>query len=134
MKTAMKLKAKVALIPIMRAGLGMVDPMLDMLPNAAVFQVGMFKRGSQMDRPIEYYSRLPKHGGSDCDLAVILDPVIATARTVHAVILKLKKWGAKKIKVLGVLASREGLETLEMDHPDVIVSAEIKFKFLSSAT
>ncbi|KAJ8601146.1 hypothetical protein CTAYLR_008497 [Chrysophaeum taylorii] len=114
-----RLAARVALVPIMRAGLGMVEPMLDILPNAAVHQVGMFKRGGPFDRPIEYYSRLPKRRG--CDLAIILDPVIATSRTVHAVVSKVEAWGAKRVVVVGVLASRQGLEALYADHPNVDV-------------
>jgi len=107
---ASQLNCTIALIPVMRAGLGMIEPMLEMLPNAVVHQIGMFKRGDPNDRPIEYYSRLPKD--CRCDVAIILDPVVLTARTVHAVVIKLKKWGAKKIIVLAVLASKQGLETL----------------------
>mmetsp|Transcript_2361 Transcript_2361/g.7280 ORF Transcript_2361/g.7280 Transcript_2361/m.7280 type:complete len:1032 (+) Transcript_2361:74-3169(+) len=118
---AQRLAARVALVPIMRAGLGMVDSMLAIVPNAAVHQIGMFKRGGTFDRPIEYYSRLPKNGGGKCDLAIVLDPVIATSRTVRAVISKLEAWGARRVVVMGVLASRHGLEALGESHPDVHV-------------
>ena len=94
---ATRLAARVCLIPIMRAGLGMVDAMLNVLPNAAVFQIGMFKRQGS-DRPIEYYSRLPVSGGSECDVAFILDPVIATSRTMQPVVSKLKAWGARRTR------------------------------------
>lgn len=117
--TAQRIAARIALVPIMRAGLGMVEAMLDVVPNADVHQIGMFKRGGPFDRPIEYYSRLPKHGR--CDLAIVLDPLIATSRTVHAVVSKLEAWGARKIVVMGVLASRQGLEKLYEAHPEVSV-------------
>ena len=65
-----------------------------LLPNAAVHQIGMFKR-SGSDRPVEYCSRLPKHGGDSCDIAFILDPVVATAKPMTPVIAKLKAWGAR---------------------------------------
>ena len=67
-------------------------------------QIGMFKR-SGSDRPVEYYSRLPKHGGDSCDIAFILDPVVATAKTMTPVIAKLKAWGAHRIVACTVLAS-----------------------------
>ena len=117
---ATRLAARVCLIPIMRAGLGMVDAMLNVLPNAAVFQIGMFKRQGS-DRPIEYYSRLPVSGGSECDVAFILDPVIATSRTMQPVVSKLKAWGARRIVVVSVLASAAGLDALHAAHPDVDV-------------
>ena len=91
-------------MPIMRAGLGMVESMQALLPNAAVHQIGMFKR-SGSDRPVEYYSRLPKHGGDSCDIAFILDPVVATAKTMTPVIAKLKAWGAHRIVACVILAS-----------------------------
>ena len=77
----------------------MVESMQALLPNAAVHQIGMFKR-SGSDRPVEYYSRLPKHGGDSCDIAFILDPVVATAKTMTPVIAKLKAWGAHRIVAL----------------------------------
>ena len=101
---ATRLAARCALVPIMRAGLGMVESMQALLPNAAVHQIGMFKR-SGSDRPVEYYSRLPKHGGDSCDIAFILDPVVATAKTMTPVIAKLKAWGAHRIVACTVLAS-----------------------------
>mmetsp|Transcript_23603 Transcript_23603/g.84238 ORF Transcript_23603/g.84238 Transcript_23603/m.84238 type:complete len:993 (+) Transcript_23603:109-3087(+) len=117
---ATRLAVKCAIVPVMRAGLGMVDAMLEILPNAEVHQIGMFKGGASYHaRPIEYYSRLPKRGGQACDLAIVLDPCVATARTVHAVIDKLKAWGAKKVVVLCVLASQDGLKALHAAHPDV---------------
>ena len=82
----------------------MVESMQALLPNAAVHQIGMFKR-SGSDRPVEYYSRLPKHGGDSCDIAFILDPVVATAKTMTPVIAKLKAWGAHRIVACTVLAS-----------------------------
>jgi len=119
---AVRLAESVALIPVMRAGLGMVEPMLELLPNAVVHHLGMFRaHGSPHAKPIEYYSRLPRDNVAD--LAFILEPMIATSRTVHAAISKLKGWGARKIVVLSVLASYEGIIELNKSHPDVSVYA-----------
>ena len=101
----------------------MVESMQALLPNAAVHQIGMFKR-SGSDRPVEYYSRLPKHGGDSCDIAFILDPVVATANTMTPVIAKLKA-KARRRKGCVILASAEGLRALREAHPDVEVYATV---------
>jgi uracil phosphoribosyltransferase len=83
-----KLVEHVALIPILRSGLGMVDSMLELLPNAEVHHIGMYK-GKGQERPVQYYNRLPRKCKSD--VAYVLDPVIATASTVTSVVGILKK-------------------------------------------
>ncbi|GMH82927.1 hypothetical protein TL16_g09426, partial [Triparma laevis f. inornata] len=114
-----KLSSSVALIPIMRAGLGMVDPMLELLPMSDVYHIGMYRsKGSLL--PVQYYNKLPRD--KSADVAYVLDPMIATAGTICAVVNILKKWGAKKIHVVSVLASKKGLETLMSTHPDVTVT------------
>mmetsp|Transcript_49922 Transcript_49922/g.157200 ORF Transcript_49922/g.157200 Transcript_49922/m.157200 type:complete len:769 (+) Transcript_49922:268-2574(+) len=117
---AVRLAESVALVPVMRAGLGMVDAMLELLPNAVVHHLGMFRaHGSAYNKPIEYYSRLPKDDVAD--LAFVLEPMIATSRTAHAAISKLKSWGAPKIVVLSVVASYAGVAELHKAHPDVSI-------------
>lgn len=84
--TGKKLKERMALIPIMRSGLGMVDSMLELLPNSGVYHIGMYKREHL---PVMYYNRLPKK--CEVDIAYVLDPVIATATTVQSVVGILKR-------------------------------------------
>jgi uracil phosphoribosyltransferase len=85
--TGQKLAERVALVPILRSGLGMTESMLELLPNAGVHHIGMYKKKGQM--PVQYYNRLPR----DCqaDVAYVLDPVIASATTVMSVVGILKK-------------------------------------------
>jgi len=118
---AAHLAESVALIPILRAGLGMVDAMQCLLPNAPVHHIGMFRAHGGSGQPIEYYSRLPKD--ASCDVAIVLEPMIATAATMHAALAKLKGWNAKRIVVLTVLCSRKGLDELQRNHPDVPIFA-----------
>jgi uracil phosphoribosyltransferase len=117
---AQQVDEHIAIVPIMRAGLGMVEPMLDLLPNAVVHHIGMY-RAQSSKRPIEYYSRLPKESSSH--LAIVLDPNLATGQTALAVVAKLKAWGAQRIIVLSILASQLGLAALNKEHPDVEVYA-----------
>ena len=117
--TGKKLDDKIALIPIMRAGLGMVDAMLELLPNADVHHIGMYRSKNSL-LPVQYYNRLPKE--CDADIAFVLDPMIATAGTIKAVVSILKKWGVKKVHIVSVLASKTGLESLRAAHPDVFVT------------
>ena len=113
-----ELSTRVALIPILRAGLGMVDAMLDLLPNATVHHIGMYRSKDSL-LPIQYYNKLPKK--CDSDVAIVLEPMIATAGTINAVVSILKVWGVKRIKILSTIASVSGLEELHNTHPDVEV-------------
>ena len=109
---------KVAIIPILRAGLGMSDAMLELMPNAAVHHIGMYRlKGSQM--PVQYYNRLPR--GCAADVAFVLDPLIASGTTICATVSQLKKWGCPKVVVCAILATSEGLANIEKEHPDVEV-------------
>ena len=114
-----KLAERIALVPIMRAGLGMVDSMLELLPNADVHHIGMY-RAKESLMPIQYYNKLPK--GNCADVCYVLDPMIATSGTICAIVNILKKWGCPKIHVVSVLASRPGLDALVKAHPDVTVT------------
>jgi len=89
----LKLSQKIALIPIMRAGLGMVDAMLELLPNSDVHHIGMYRNSSNL-LPVQYYNKLPRN--DIADVAYVLDPCIATAGTITAVVSILKKWGCKR--------------------------------------
>ncbi|KAL3929579.1 MAG: hypothetical protein SGBAC_012143 [Bacillariaceae sp.] len=111
-----RLDDKIALIPILRSGLGMADGMMELLPKAAVHHIGMYHLPGS-EAPVQYFNRLPKKCLSD--IAYILDPDIASSATMMAVIAILKKWGVEKIHVLSVIASKHGLTTLSEAHPDV---------------
>ncbi|KAL7541569.1 hypothetical protein ACHAXR_011035 [Thalassiosira sp. AJA248-18] len=113
-----KVKEKVALIPILRSGLGMVDPMLELVDNATVHHIGMYRTKTLM--PVQYYNRLPKV--CDVDVAYVLDPLIATSNTIISLVGILKKWGVSEIHVLSVIASKKGLSELLKYHPDVRIT------------
>jgi len=112
--TGSALMEKVSLVPILRSGLGMVDSMLELMPNAAVHHIGMYRKDMM---PVQYYNRLPRK--CESDVAYILDPIIATSNTVMSVIGILKKWGVGKIHVIAVIASEEGITSIATTHPDV---------------
>jgi uracil phosphoribosyltransferase len=111
-----RIAEKVAVIPILRAGLTMADGFLDLLPHAAVHHIGMF-RSKISHLPVQYYNRLPRDEASD--VAYVVDPCVATSNTLHAVVSILKKWGAKKIVVIAAVACRTGVTRLSNDHPDI---------------
>ncbi|TMW62898.1 hypothetical protein Poli38472_005516 [Pythium oligandrum] len=113
-----ELTTSVAVVPILRAGLGMVEPMLDLLPNAAVHHIGMYRNKHSL-LPVQYYNKLPKQ--CDLDVAIVLEPVIATAGTIVATVAILKTWGVTKIKVISAVASKPGLQDLLSKHPEVEV-------------
>ncbi|KAI9222832.1 uracil phosphoribosyltransferase [Blastocladiella britannica] len=115
-----KVAPTVALVPILRAGISMVDTFLDLLPTARVLHIGIFREKSTL-QPVEYYNKLPST--VNVDRAIVLDPMIATAGTINATINILKDWGlaGDRITVVTVVASSEGLESLQKTHPDVTV-------------
>lgn len=107
---------KVAIIPILRAGLGMVDGMLDLIPAAKVGHVGMYRDHETLE-PVEYFVKLP----SDINerQLLVVDPMLATGGSAIAAIDSLKKRGASTIKFVCLVAAPEGVEALEQAHPDV---------------
>lgn len=116
-----KLVDKVALVPILRSGLGMTDAMLELLPNSAVHHIGMYRTPGVHVAPVQYFNRLPR-GKCGSDVAYVLDPIVGSAATVMAVVSILKKWGVPKIHIVTVVASRAGLELLSKTHPDISVT------------
>jgi len=113
-----KVKEKVALVPILRSGLGMVDSMLELVDSATVHHIGMYRTKTLM--PVQYYNRLPRV--CDVDVAYVLDPLIATSNTIISVVGILKKWGVSEIHVVSVIASKKGLSELVKHHPDVHIT------------
>ncbi|MDP2349785.1 MAG: uracil phosphoribosyltransferase, partial [Chloroflexota bacterium] len=113
---AEELADRIGLIPILRAGLGMVDAMLELMPTAQVWHLGLF-RDEKTLRPVEYYNKLPD--SATVDLCLILDPMLATGGSATAAIEVLKRWGAIRIKLVNLIAAPEGVEAVLQAHPDV---------------
>jgi uracil phosphoribosyltransferase len=114
-----ELADRIGLVPILRAGLGMVDAMLELMPTAQVWHLGLF-RDERTLQPVEYYNKLPN--SSSVDLCLILDPMLATGGSATAAIDVLKRWGAVKpvrIKLVNLIAAPEGVAAVAAAHPDV---------------
>ena len=111
-----KLADRIGLIPILRAGLGMVDAMLELMPTAEVWHLGLF-RDERTLQPVEYYNKLPDT--ATVDLCLILDPMLATGGSATAAIEVLKAWGARRIKLVNLIAAPEGVHAVAAAHPDV---------------
>lgn len=107
---------KIGLIPILRAGLGMVDGMLQLLPAAKVGHIGLYRDPDTL-QPVEYYIKLP----SDISerMLIVLDPMLATGGSANDAIDSLKKRGAKSIKLACLVAAPQGIELIQKNHPDV---------------
>ena len=111
-----ELADRIGFIPILRAGLGMVDAFLELMPTAQVWHLGLF-RDEKTLRPVEYYNKLPNT--STVDLCLILDPMLATGGSATAAVEVLKRWGAVRIKLVNLIAAPEGVEAVLTAHPDV---------------
>ncbi len=116
MKGPMLKGKKLAIVPILRAGLGMVDGMLALVPSAKVGHVGMYRDEETLE-PKEYYCKLPED--IDQRMVLIVDPMLATGGSANAAIDFVKKQGAKQIKFVSIIAAPEGVEFLAQHHPDI---------------
>ena len=107
---------KLAVVPILRAGLGMVDGMLSMIPAAKVGHIGLYRNEETLE-PVEYYCKLPK----DCAEreVFVVDPMLATGGSATAAITMLKNKGVKKIRFMCIVAAPQGIERMQKEHPDV---------------
>jgi len=107
---------KLAVVPILRAGLGMVDGILNLIPSAKVGHIGLY-RDPETHEPVEYYCKMPT------DIAerdvIVVDPMLATGGSASAAITFLKGYGCKHIKLMCILGAPEGVECIRKDHPDV---------------
>ncbi len=110
------LREKIGLVPILRAGLGMVDGAWEMMPGAEVWHIGLY-RDEKTLRPVQYYNKLPVD--PTVQVCLILDPMLATGGSAVATVDILKKWGAQRIKFVGIIAAPEGIEMLHNAHPDI---------------
>jgi len=111
-----ELEEKIGLVPILRAGLGMVEGVWELMPTAEVWHIGLY-RDEHTLKPVQYYNKLPiEPRVSEC---LILDPMLATGGSAVATVDLLKNWGVKKIKFVGLIGAPEGIANLQEHHPDV---------------
>ncbi len=114
--TCHEIAERIGLVPVLRAGLGMADAMLDALPEASVWHLGLYRDHTTL-KPVTYYNKLPAK--PDIDLALVLDPMLATGGSAIAAIDILKAAGIAKMKFVGIIAAPEGRDALQAAHPDV---------------
>lgn len=109
---------KVAIVPILRAGLGMVDGVLDVIPSAKVGHIGLY-RNEETLQPVKYYFKLPKDIEKRC--VIVTEPMLATGGSLIAAVTMLKNEGVKDIKIMSLVVAEPGLKALEAVHPDIQV-------------
>jgi len=114
--TGAEMQAKIGLVPILRAGLGMVEGVWELMPSAEVWHIGLY-RDERTLKPVQYYNKLPIE--PTVSVCLILDPMLATGGSAVATVDILKKWGAKTIKFVGLIGAPEGIAALHSAHPDV---------------
>ena len=107
---------KLAIIPILRAGMGMVDSIVDLIPSAKIGHIGLY-RDPETHKPVEYYCKLPDDIGAR--QVFVVDPMLATGGSAIAAIGYLKEHGCKNITMLNIIAAPEGIEAVKKAHPDV---------------
>jgi uracil phosphoribosyltransferase len=110
------LKMGIGLVPVLRAGLGMVEGIWEMIPSAEVWHIGL-KRDERTLEPMQYYANKPVE--PRVQVCLILDPMLATGGSASATCTLLKQWGVSHIKYIGLIAAPEGIARLQGDHPDV---------------
>ncbi|MDC0935346.1 uracil phosphoribosyltransferase [Pirellulales bacterium] len=110
-----KIRGRIGLVPILRAGLGMVDPVLDLLPMAEVWHLGLY-RDEDTAKPVRYYDKLPAK--RPVDVALITDPMLATGGSAAAALMTLREWGVPRVKVLSLIAAQEGVDAVASQFPE----------------
>jgi uracil phosphoribosyltransferase len=111
-----ELEEKIGLVPILRAGLGMVEGVWGLMPSAEVWHIGLYRDESTL-KPVEYYNKLPVE--PTVSVSLILDPMLATGGSAVATVDVLKRWGVNKIKFVGIIGAPEGIRLMEIHHPEV---------------
>ena len=114
--TGSELQDNIGLVPILRAGLGMVHGIWEMMPGAEVWHIGLYRDEATL-KPVSYYNKLPT--APTVQVCLVLDPMLATGGTAVETVNILKKWGATNIKYIGIIAAPEGIAALSQAHPDV---------------
>jgi uracil phosphoribosyltransferase len=110
-----RLSQRIGLIPILRAGLGMIDPVLELIPTAEVWHLGLY-RDEETAMPIKYYSKLPPE--RPVDVALILDPMLATGGSAVDALTTLRDWGVPHVKLLSLIAAEEGVKRVNFEFPN----------------
>ncbi len=110
-----RLSKRIGIIPILRAGLGMVDPVLNFIPDAEVWHLGLY-RDEATAQPVEYYQKLPE--SDPVDVALVLDPMLATGGSATVAIRTLQRWGVKTIKLCAIIAASDGIEEVRRQCPE----------------
>ncbi len=110
------LAQRIGFAPILRAGLGMVEAALELVPTADVRHLGIYRDHMTL-LPVEYYSRL--QGIPTADIYLVLDPMLATGQSAAAAIEMLTRWGARRVKFVGLIGAPEGIQVLQRAHPDL---------------
>jgi uracil phosphoribosyltransferase len=116
--TGFVIAEKVGFVPVLRAGLGMAEAMLQAMPEASVWHLGLYRDHATL-KPVTYYNKLPAK--PDMDVALVLDPMLATGGSAIAAIDILKSHGTPRVKFVGLIAAPEGIKALQDAHPDVPV-------------
>lgn len=111
-----ELQQKIGLVPVLRAGLGMVEGFWELMPGAEVWHIGLY-RDEHTLKPVEYYNKLPIE--PRVSVCLILDPMLATGGSATATAEVLKRWGVTKIKYVGLIAAPEGIKAMQEAHPDI---------------
>lgn len=117
-----EVQEKIGLIPILRAGLGMVEGLWNLMPTAQVWHIGLYRNEETLE-PVEYYNKLPT--APTVDVCLVLDPMLATGGSAVATVNIIKRWGIKRIKFVGLLAAPEGIKALQDAHPDVDIHVAV---------
>lgn len=106
----------IGLVPVLRAGLGLVEGVMELLPSVQVWHIGLYRDEATL-RPVEYYNKLPTE--PTVSVCIVLDPMLATGGSAVATIDILKRWGVRRIRYMGLIAAPEGVERLAAAHPEV---------------
>lgn len=114
--TGQELREKIGLVPILRAGLGMVEGVWELMPSAEVWHIGLY-RDEKTLKPVEYYNKLPVE--PTVSVCLILDPMLATGGSAAATADVMKRWGVRKIKFVGLIGAPEGIRVMQEKHPDI---------------
>jgi uracil phosphoribosyltransferase len=112
---AKELSERIGLVPILRAGLGLVDPFLDLLPSAEVWHLGLF-RDEDTAEPVEYYRKLPTT--DPVDVGLVVDPMLATGGSATLALNILREWGVSRTKLVALIAAPEGIEAVQSQFPE----------------
>ena len=114
--TGAELQEKIGLVPILRAGLGMVEGFWELMPTAEVWHIGLY-RDEKTLQPVQYYNKLPVE--PTVSVCLILDPMLATGGSAVATTAIVKRWGVRKIKFVGLIGAPEGIALMQAAHPEV---------------